>query len=72
MGAQGRHLIMNLRSGEPARRRWLRSVWFNAGALAATLVPGMQLEVLIEPKINTYKGRTSIEAELRDVKLPDQ
>ena len=72
VGAQGRHLIMNLRSGEPARRRWLRSVWFNAGALAATLVPGMQLEVLIEPKINTYKGRTSIEAELRDVKLPDQ
>ncbi len=72
VGAQGRHLIMNLRSGEPAQRRWLRSVWFNAGALASTLAPGMQLEALIEPKINTYKGRTSVEAELRDVKLPDQ
>ncbi len=72
VGAQGRHLIMNLRSGEPAPHRWLRSVWFNAGALAATLAPGMQLEALIEPKINTYKGRTSVEAELRDVKLPGQ
>ncbi len=72
VGAQGRHLIMNLRSGEPAPHRWLRSVWFNAGALAATLAPGMQLEALVEPKINTYKGRTSVEAELRDVKLPGQ
>ena len=69
IGANGRHLALSLRQDEPTGRRWLRCVWWNAGALAADLAAGMCLDAIIEPKVNTYNGRTNVEAELRDVRL---
>ena len=69
IGANGRHLALSLRQDEPTGRRWLRCVWWNAGALAADLAAGMCLDAIIEPKVNTYNGRTNVEAELRDVRI---
>ena len=70
MGSAGRH--MSIRVDDPAAgngRRSIRLVWWRAPDEAATLAAGMTLDVAIEPKLNTWNGRTTVEAELRDVHI---
>ena len=50
-------------------RTVVRTVWWGAGALAADLATGMRLDAVIEPKINTWNGRTTVEGELKDVRV---
>jgi single-stranded-DNA-specific exonuclease len=69
IGANGRHLTLSLQSGEPAGRRWLRSVWFNAGSQAADLAAGMRVDTVLEPKINEWSGRVNVEGIVKDVRL---
>jgi single-stranded-DNA-specific exonuclease len=69
IGANGRHLTMSLQADEGARRRWLRTVWFGAGSRAADLASGMRLDAVIEPKINAWNGRVSVEGMIRDVRI---
>ncbi len=66
IGANGRHLTLNLR-GDGRRR--LRLVWFSAGSLAADLAKGMRVDAVIEPKVNHFNGRTSVEGIVRDVRV---
>lgn len=68
MGANGRHLMLSLRA-DGAQRRWLRLVWFSAGGQAADLAAGMRIDAVIEPKINAWNGRTSVEGMVRDVRV---
>ncbi len=65
----GRHLTLRLNQDFGASRKVVRTVWWNAGALAADLAAGMCLDVIIEPKINTWNGRTSVEGEIKDVRV---
>ena len=44
-------------------------VWFGAGSLAADLSAGMAIDAVIEPKINTWQGRTSVEGIVSDVRV---
>lgn len=67
MGAQGNHLSMRVRQDDGDRRSVMRAVWWNAGMFANDLAPGMRLDIAIEPKINEWNGRVSVEAELKDV-----
>jgi single-stranded-DNA-specific exonuclease len=67
IGSQGNHLSMRVRQGDDARRAVLRAVWWNAGQFSSDLAPGMRLDIAIEPKLNEWNGRTSVEAELKDV-----
>ncbi|MHC4947083.1 MAG: single-stranded-DNA-specific exonuclease RecJ [Planctomycetota bacterium] len=70
MGGHGRHLQVRLRQDdERGRRRVVRAVWWGAGELAASLPAGARLDAAIEPRINAWNGRTSVEAEIRDVIL---
>ncbi len=69
IGSNGRHLAIQLRSGEGTQRRLLRSVWFGGGEHAAQLAAGMTLDMVIEPKLNTFNGATSVEGEIRDVRV---
>jgi single-stranded-DNA-specific exonuclease len=66
VGSNGRHLTLNLRSRE---RRWLRSVWFQAGDRAADLAPGMHVDAVIEPKVNTWQNRSNVEGVIRDLRV---
>jgi len=70
IGGQGRHLTLSLR-GQDRRgdRRHLRVVWFGAGGRAADLAAGMRLDAVIEPKVNEWKGRVSVEGVVRDVRV---
>jgi single-stranded-DNA-specific exonuclease len=69
MGAAGKHLALRL--GPPAGQQAevLRSVWWNAGDVAERLAPGMRLDAVVEPKLNQYAGRVSVEPEIKDVRL---
>ncbi|MHC4422471.1 MAG: single-stranded-DNA-specific exonuclease RecJ [Planctomycetota bacterium] len=69
IGANGRHLTLRLQVDDGARRRSLRTVWFGAGARADDLASGMRLDAVIEPKINAWNGRESVEGIIRDVRI---
>ncbi len=69
IGGNGQHLSLHFRQETPEGRRWIRGVWWRAGELADRLTPGMRVEAVIEPKLNTFRGRTSVEAEIRDVRI---
>ena len=47
----------------------MRTVWWRGQEHAASIAPGMHLDLAIEPKINEWNGRRSVEAELRDVRV---
>ena len=71
IGAHGKHLSFRIRQDDPAgRRRILRCVWWNAGDHADRLAAGMPLDLAVEPKLNTWQGRTSVELDVRDLRLP--
>jgi single-stranded-DNA-specific exonuclease len=67
LGAEGKHLALRLRDADRADRRGLRTVWWNAGELADRLAPGLPLDIVVEPKINRFRGNVSVEGEVRDV-----
>ena len=69
IGANGNHLSLSVRADGNRGRRWLRLVWFGAGSLAADLSAGMAIDAVIEPKINTWQGRTSVEGIVSDVRV---
>ena len=69
IGGNGRHLSLRLHQDDGRRRCVVRTVWWGAGALAADLAAGMRLDAIIEPKINTWNGRTTVEGELKDVRI---
>ena len=69
IGANGRHLTLKLQAGEARDRRVLRTVWFGSGSRAADLAPGMRVDAVIEPKINAWNGRESVEGMIRDVRV---
>jgi single-stranded-DNA-specific exonuclease len=69
VGANGRHLTLSLQSGEARGRRRLRSVWFGSGSRAPDLASGMRVDAVIEPKINAFNGRESVEGMIRDVRI---
>ncbi len=67
IGANGRHLSMKMRQDTDDGRNWTRAVWWSAGSRASDLAAGMNVDVIIEPKINTWNGRTNVEAEIKDL-----
>ncbi|MDY7107426.1 MAG: single-stranded-DNA-specific exonuclease RecJ [Planctomycetota bacterium] len=71
IGAHGRHLSVRFRQDEGGCRRVMRGVWWGAGSRAADLAPGMHLDAVIEPKLNEFNGRVSVEAEIRDVMVKE-
>ncbi len=69
IGAHGKHLALRFRAASGSNPTSMRAVWWRAGHLAEELAPGMTLDAALHPKINEWNGRTTVEAELRDVRL---
>jgi single-stranded-DNA-specific exonuclease len=69
MGAHGKHLMLRFRQDADGQRRVIRGVWWNRGGLANDLAAGMYLDAVVEPKINHFNGNTSVEVEVRDVRI---
>lgn len=71
IGSNGKHLALRMRQEGPAGRQQVRAVWWNAGELAGDLAAGMPIDAVLEPKINHWNGRVSVEGELRDVRMSE-
>jgi len=63
LGQGGKHLALMVRSGG----RGLRLVAWNWGDRRADLRSGMRIDAVVCPKINTWNGRSNVEAEVRDL-----
>ena len=72
MGQYGKHISMHIRAGG-GREAFggvgpvMRLVGWSWGDQRESLRPGMTIDAIIEPKLNTWNGRTSVEGELRDL-----
>ena len=64
MGANGAAVSFSIRGGGAA----LRAVGFGMGDLADLLTGVNHVDVAGEPVLNTYRGSTSVEIKLRDVR----
>jgi single-stranded-DNA-specific exonuclease len=66
MGDDGSHLALDLAQGPVA----LRAVSFSNGDLADHLHLGQVVDILFVPRLNTWRGRTTVQLELVDLKFP--
>ncbi|MGI9013050.1 MAG: single-stranded-DNA-specific exonuclease RecJ [Phycisphaerales bacterium] len=78
MGKDARHLSLRLSQntdegdvakGSRATQRPLRTVWWNGAQYLDDVPRGVVLDVLLEPTLNHWNGRTTVEAVIRDVRL---
>jgi len=71
MGANGKHLALKVTSKETPTKLF-RIVGWNMNALACKLAAGRTIDAILQPKLNTWQGRTNVEAELRDFRINSQ
>lgn len=67
MGAAGGHLQLQLRIGTQTAR----AVAFRMGLLEPYLPIGMELDLVVEPRIDTYNGRTRLDLHVVDLRRSD-
>jgi single-stranded-DNA-specific exonuclease len=65
LGSGGRHIAMHVGDGRAA----IRVVGWNWGEKRPLLRAGAHVDVVIEPKINAWRGRVSVEGVLKDVRV---
>lgn len=65
VGKTGDHLQLFVKQGQTA----MRCIAFNAGKLFDKLRPGVNIDLAVEPKINEFNGRVSVELEVKDVQF---
>lgn len=65
MGAQARHLAVQLRSDSGRR---LRAVAWGFGEHRDRLVTGSRVDVVVKPKVSHWNGSTRVEPEILDVR----
>ena len=63
MGRNGQALSLLLTQNDVS----IRAVGFGMGDLAENLPTGSTLDVVAQPRLNTFNGRTTAELQLRDV-----
>lgn len=63
LGAEGRHLAIHVRQ----RDRLMKLLAWNWGERRSDLHAGARLDVVIEPKLNTWRGVVSVEPHVRDL-----
>ncbi len=66
VGREGKHLTLVVRQG----RATTRCIAWNNGHRIGQLAEGMSVDLAARPKLNAYRGRTSVELELLDMHLP--
>ncbi|MBL4702112.1 MAG: single-stranded-DNA-specific exonuclease RecJ [Phycisphaeraceae bacterium] len=68
MGQTGKHLRLSLRQGD----QYQNAVAFNMADLADNLPAGVMLDVVFEPKTNTWQGRTSVDMMVKDIRVSEK
>jgi single-stranded-DNA-specific exonuclease len=68
VGASGDHLQLMVRQGPSGQP--MKCIAFGYGPLFDRLTPGTAIDLAVEPSINEYNGRRSVELEVKDVQFP--
>ena len=65
VGKTGDHLQLFVRQGNSA----MKCIAFNRGELFDRLQPGVTLDLAVEPQINEFNGRISVELDVKDLQF---
>ena len=66
VGKAGDHLQLFLRQGG----RFMKGIAFHAGPMAAALPAGTVVDLAVEPGLNEWNGRVSVELMVKDIVIP--
>lgn len=69
MGAHAKHLQIRARGVDDGAGATVRLIGWSLGDLAERLPRGAQFDAVVTPKLNTFRGVTSVEAEVSDIAL---
>jgi single-stranded-DNA-specific exonuclease len=67
VGKTGDHLQLFVKQGQAS----MKCIAFNFGSMVDQLRTGTVIDLAVEPTINEYMGRTSVELEVKDLRIPD-
>lgn len=65
VGRSGEHVQLRLRQGESL----MKGIAFKFGKMAGELRRGRRIDIAVEPQLNTFNGRTSVEVQVLDIRL---
>jgi single-stranded-DNA-specific exonuclease len=65
VGKTGDHLQLQLKQGD----RMIKAIGFGYGKLEPELSAGTRVDVAVEPTLNEWNGRVSVEVELKDLQI---
>jgi single-stranded-DNA-specific exonuclease len=65
VGKTGDHLQLYIRQGQS----FMRCIAFGCGHLFDKLQPGIKIDLAVQPQLNEYNGRVSVELEVKDVQF---
>jgi len=65
VGKTSQHLQMQVRQANQC----MKCIAFGQGDLAEKLPPGTAIDIAVEPSLNEYNGRTSVELEVKDLQV---
>ncbi|HEY8668458.1 MAG TPA: DHHA1 domain-containing protein [Tepidisphaeraceae bacterium] len=65
VGKAGEHLQLFVRQGESS----MKCIAFNYGAMLDRLGPGTTIDLAVEPSLNEYNGRVSVELDVKDLQF---
>jgi single-stranded-DNA-specific exonuclease len=65
VGKSGDHLQLFVRQGTAT----MKCIAFNGGRWFEHLQPGTRVDIAVEPTLNEFNGRTSVELEVRDLQF---
>jgi single-stranded-DNA-specific exonuclease len=65
VGKTGDHLQLFVRQGDTS----MKCIAFNRGELFDQLKPGQFIDLAVEPQLNEFNGRVSVELEVKDLKI---
>jgi single-stranded-DNA-specific exonuclease len=67
VGKSGDHLQLHVRQGD----QFMKCIAFGHGHLFDHLKPGTQVDLAVEPTLNEYNGKVSVELEIKDIQFND-
>ena len=67
VGKSGEHLQLRLRQGT----HLMKGIAFKLGKMAGELRRGVRVDLAVEPTINEYNGRRSVEVDVKDVRIKE-
>ena len=66
VGKTGDHLQLHVRQGSSS----IKCIAFNYAHLIDQLRQGVKIDLAVEPSINEYNGRSTVELEVKDLQFP--